>query len=207
MKRGYEGEEIVEGIVADKLAASCPHSAWKILTRRMAYDGSPFVSVERQSVQLPDGRVIDDYHQVTLPDFAIAVPVLTDGRILTLWQYKHGAGRVSLTFPAGHVEAGEEPDAAIRRELMEETGYQATSSVFFGSYVTSGNQRCNVMHLFVLTGCELVAQAHHDDLETWDLRLMTAGEIDKAKLDGHFAILPQLTAWLAYRSGWVGDGC
>ena len=49
---------------------------------------------------------------------------------------------------------------------MEDTGYRAAQAIFFGSYVTSGNQRCNLMHLFVLTGCEKVAEPDHDDLET-----------------------------------------
>lgn len=179
--------------------------AWHILSRKKVYVGAPFVTVERQTVRLPGGRIVEDYHQVALPDFSIAVPVLADGRIITLWQYKHGARCVSLTFPAGHLEAGEKPEAAIRRELMEETGYRASQAMFLGSYVNNGNQRCNLMHLFVLTGCEQEAAPEHDDLETWDMRLMTAGEIDKAKRDGHFAILPHLTAWLAYRSGWAGN--
>jgi ADP-ribose pyrophosphatase len=179
--------------------------AWEVLRRERVYDGTPFVTVERQTVRLPDGRIVEDYHQVTLPDFAIAVPVLTDGRIITLWQYKHGARCVSLTFPAGHVEPGEDPEYAIRRELMEETGYRASRAMCLGSYVTNGNQRCNVMHLFVLTGCEQAAMPQHDDLEAWDLRLMTGAEIEKALQNGRLAMLPQLTAWLAYRSGWTRD--
>ena len=183
-----------------KPASTQNTQSWEVVRREKVFDATPFVDVERQVVRLPDGREIDDFHIVSLPDFSIAVPVLSDGRILTLWQYKHGAGRYSLTFPAGHVEEGESPAAAITRELREETGYKASKITYFGSFVTNGNQRCNLMHLFFAEGCELTALPDHDDLETWDMRMMTADEIDKAMADGHFAILPHLAAWLAFRN-------
>jgi ADP-ribose pyrophosphatase len=108
---------------------------------------------------------VKDYHQVATSDFAIAVPVLADGRSVTLWQYKHGAGRVLLTFfPARHmVSRRKSRSGDSARTDGEDTGYRAAQTIFFGSYVTSGNQRCNLMHLFVLTGC---VEPDHDDLET-----------------------------------------
>ena len=105
---------------------------WEVLSTRRVHDGRPFVEVACETVRLPDGRVVEDYHRVVLPDYAVGVPILEDGRILTQWQYKHGAGCVSLTFPAGHIEAGEAPEAAIRREVLEETGHAAAGAIGFG---------------------------------------------------------------------------
>ncbi len=174
-------------------------SSWEVLRQELVYDGAPYVMVERQTVRLTGGLVVEDYHQVSLPDFAIAVPLLKDGRFLTLWQYKHGARCYSMTFPAGHIESGEDPAVAIRRELREETGYVAETCIGFGAYAVSGNQGCGRCHLFALTGCAPDGSPEHDDLETWDIRLMTMDEVEDAIRSGHCAILPQLAAWLAFR--------
>lgn len=173
---------------------------WEVLSTRRVHDGRPFVEVACETVRLPDGRVVEDYHRVVLPDYAVGVPILEDGRILTQWQYKHGAGCVSLTFPAGHIEAGEAPEAAIRRELLEETGHAAAGAIGFGGYVVSGNQGCGRAHLFALTGCRKVAEPDHDDLEEWTLRPMHAGEVEGAIRDGKLAILPHLAVWAVTRA-------
>lgn len=173
---------------------------WEVLAQDTVFDARPYIRVERQTVRLPGGRVIDDYYQVALPDHAIAVPVLDDGRVLTLWQYKHGCRRFGLTFPAGHVEAGEDPEVAIRRELREETGYAAAAARGFGSYTVNGNQGCGRAHLFALTGCRQTAAPDHDDLEVWEVRLLRAAEVDEAIAAGAVATLSHITVWLAARA-------
>lgn len=174
--------------------------SWTVVQTHTIYDAPPFVTLSVETVELPGGRVVNDYHQVHLPDFSIAVPILADGRILTLWQYKHGARCYSMTFPAGHLEPGEDALEAMQRELQEETGYVAENAVSFGSYAVSGNQGCGRAHLFALTGCRSAGVADHDDLETFDLRVMTVEEINAAIDQGHCAILPQLAVWLATRA-------
>jgi len=175
-------------------------AAWEVLGVRRVHDGRPFVAVECATVRLPDGRVIGDYHRVILPDYAVGVPILTDGRILTQWQYKHGAGCVSLTFPAGHIEPGETPEAAMRRELLEETGHAAQEVIGFGGFVVSGNQGCGRAHLFALQGCRKVAEPDHDDLEEWEVRPMHPAEVEGAIRDGQLAILPHLAVWAVTRA-------
>lgn len=55
----------------------------------------------------------------------VLLPVLPDGRILLVRQYRHAVGNFLWELVAGHIEPGETPRAAARRELREETGYQA----------------------------------------------------------------------------------
>lgn len=184
----------------DSLARPAKGSPWKVLSQETVYDGRPFVTLFRQCVRVADGREIDDFHLVALPDFAVAVPILRDGRILTQWQYKHGAGSYSLTFPAGHIEKGESPETAMRRELSEEVGHAAETIVSFGSYQVSGNQGCGRAHLFAMTGCHHVGAPHHDDLEAWDVRIMSVEEVDKALRGNNLDILPHLAVWLACRA-------
>ena len=169
--------------------------AWKILAEETIFDAMPFVGLSRQTVEVSDGRIIKDYYQVQLSDFAIACAVTEDGEVITLWQYKHGARRYGLTFPAGMIEPGEDPMLAMRRELLEETGYEAGEGETLGRYVVSGNQGCGAAHVFLFRNCRKVSVADAGDLEAMDLRLMTVAEVGAAVADGSTAILSHLAVW------------
>lgn len=173
---------------------------WDVIERRRVYDGLPFVALDVETVRLPDGRFIDDYYQVVLPDFCVAVPILDDSRILTQWQYKHGARCTSLTFPAGQMDPGETPQETMIRELREETGFAPGKTHFLGRYCVNGNQGCAHAHLFAMTECQQTGRPDHNDLEDWEVRFMKPSEIDGAIQDGHLAILPHLAVWYACRA-------
>src|SRR5690349_11737798 len=93
---------------------------WKVLRIHKTYSAPPYVKVEVHEVQLPDGRVIRDFHRVTMVEYSVAVAQTGDGRFVFERQYKHGIGEVTLTFPAGAIARGESPLAAAQRELLEE---------------------------------------------------------------------------------------
>ncbi len=57
------------------------------------------------------------------PDFVNVIALTADGRIVLVRQYRHGIDRMALEIPSGLVDKDEEPLAAARRELAEETGY------------------------------------------------------------------------------------
>ncbi|MDX2084207.1 MAG: NUDIX hydrolase [Candidatus Melainabacteria bacterium] len=59
------------------------------------------------------------------PGGVVAAPLLPDGRYVLVSQFRYPCGQTLLEFPAGKLERGEDPFAAIQRELVEETGYQA----------------------------------------------------------------------------------
>lgn len=159
----------------------------------------PYVEVRRQRVRTDAGKVVDDYYQVSLPDFAICCALTTEREVLTLWQYKHGARAWGLTFPAGLIEQGEDPELAMRRELIEETGYSAGAATFLGKFVCSGNQGAGWAHLFFMQDCRCIAQPKSGDLETMESRLMSAEEIDVAVRHGSVNGLPHLAVWTAAR--------
>ena len=91
----------------------------------------PWIQLSVEQVRLPDGRVVDDYYRIKLPDYAMVFAQTTDGKIIMERLYKHGIGRVSLGLPAGLVHAGEDPLAGAQRELLEETGYEASEYILW----------------------------------------------------------------------------
>ncbi|MGE5473134.1 MAG: NUDIX domain-containing protein [Ignavibacteriales bacterium] len=82
------------------------------------------ISLEKIAVELPDGR-ISNRDVVRHPGASMVIPVMDDGKIIMVRQYRKAIEKASLEMPAGKLDAGEEPLACAKRELEEETGYIA----------------------------------------------------------------------------------
>ncbi len=167
---------------------------WTIVKEETVFSAKPYVEVTCQHVVTDSGVEVRDYYQVKMPDFAMACALTQDGKVITLWQYKHGSRRYGLTFPAGEFR-NEDPAAAMRRELLEETGYEAQAVTDLGSYAVSGNQGCGTAHFYLMTGCLPIAEADSGDLEQMELKLMSVAAIDAALRDGEIAVMPHVALW------------
>jgi ADP-ribose pyrophosphatase len=73
---------------------------------------------------LPDGRRVS-FHAVRVPPVAYVLPLLDDGRVVLVRQYRPIVGAELWELPAGTIEADESPETCARRELREEAGYEA----------------------------------------------------------------------------------
>jgi len=80
--------------------------------------------VKRDTVRLPDGGTATREY-IMHPGAVMIVPRLPDGKLLLERQYRYPLARVFIEFPAGKIDHGETPEATARRELLEETGYEA----------------------------------------------------------------------------------
>lgn len=168
------------------------HAPWTVLDSREVFSAPPYVSVQTQRVRLPDGRQVHDFHRIVMPDYALVFPELPDGRLILLRQYKHGVGEVCLTFPAGTLNPGEDPLAAARRELKEETGYEAATWRYYGRYVTHANAFSNAAHLYTAAGCRKTAEPDSGDLEEMELLFMTRAELFEAARRSEFKLTSQI---------------
>lgn len=80
--------------------------------------------VRRERYTMPDGRRAD-LDAVRVPSVAYILPLLDDGRVVLIRQYRPIVGAEIWELPAGTIEAGESPEACAHRELAEEAGYAA----------------------------------------------------------------------------------
>ena len=142
---------------------------WQVLASDLVFDASPWIQISRQRVRLPDGRTVDDYHQIVLADYVVIAALTADNRMIMERMYKHGIGRVCLMLPAGAIDAGESPLDAARRELLEETGYAADRWQFLGEFVCQANYGCGTAHIYVAHGAHRVAKPDSGDLEEMEI--------------------------------------
>lgn len=96
---------------------------WKTLNSHYLHKG-PWATLRADKCEMPDGRIVDEYYVLEYPNWVNAVAITEDNKILMVTQYRHAAGITSLEIPGGVIDPGEEPLPAMRRELLEETGYQ-----------------------------------------------------------------------------------
>ena len=150
---------------------------WKTVNRETLFSAGPIREIARETVLLPDGRIVPDYYTAAMGDYAIVYAVTRDGHVLLLRQYKHGPRRVCLTFPGGHVSPGEDPASGVERELLEETGYRVSRLMLLGSFVVNANQGCNTAHLFRADGCWYEREPAPGDLEEMELIAMRPDEL------------------------------
>jgi ADP-ribose pyrophosphatase len=109
----------------------------KVLSSQTIYDG-PVFGIRRDEVIEPSG-VRTTREVITHPGSVVVLPVLPDGRILLIQQYRHAAHQYLWELVAGRIDPGESPREAATRELVEETGYRAKSlRVFLYMFPTPG---------------------------------------------------------------------
>lgn len=162
---------------------------WKTLDSQEVFSAPPWIKVHRQRVELPEGKIVSDYHKIDLPDFAMIYAEVPDGRVLVEKQYKHGLGQVSLVLPAGITKYGEDPLAAAKRELMEETGYHSNEWTSLGSFAMHGSYGCCQAHIFKAVGAFQTTDPDSGDLEEMDIVLMTKEELISALGNGEIGLL------------------
>jgi len=163
---------------------------WTVLDRKILLKKRPWLEVAEQRVRLPDGKVVDDYLDIGLPDFVVVFPETTEGDVVMLRQYKHGIGRTSLTLPGGHIDPGEAPADAARRELLEETGYAAGGLAALGCFFVNGNYGCGLAHFFRATDCRPERRPNPGDLEDMQIEVLDLDRVRQALFNGEIGSLP-----------------
>jgi ADP-ribose pyrophosphatase len=163
---------------------------WKLLGKQTLLSKPPWLTVESHAIELPNGRVIPDWTWVNTPDFVNVVAVTRDGQFLCFRQTKYAIEGISLAPVGGYLEPGEDPLETAKRELREETGYEAEAWHCFGKFAVDGNRGAGNAHLFLATGAHKVSEAHADDLEEMSLLLLSRDEVEAALRAGEFKLLP-----------------
>ena len=145
------GNAAEENTTAEGNTASDEQSLlWKEAKRTVLFETKVFTVTERTSVS-PDGTS-GQYIVNEAKDWVIVIPC-TDKNFLMVRQWRHGEQKLSVEFPGGVIETGEEPEKAALRELKEETGCTPGKLTFLGCM--NPNPALFANHVFMYCAEEL----------------------------------------------------
>lgn len=163
-----------------------------------------FLRIQRDRVIAPDGKD-RDREFILHPGAALAIPVLDDGSFVMERQYRHAVGTVILEFPAGKLDPGEEPAVAVRRELMEETGYEAREWRHLGRIHPAISYSNEFIDIYLARGLTL-RQAQLDPGEHLEVVNIGFDELKALIRRGEITDVKTLSAFLFYEKtlteGW-----
>lgn len=128
----------------------------------------------------------------------INVVALTDeGKVVLVRQYRHGSDTFTLEIPGGAVDPGEDMVEAGRRELREESGYEARELRYLGSVNPNPAFMMNRCGTLLATGCRRVGEIEQDPGEDLQVVELTQRELRQAMRDGHVdhALVFAALAW------------
>ena len=159
---------------------------WKKLSSHYIHKG-PWATLRSDRCEMPSGHIVEDYYVLEYSNWVNAVAITEDNQVLMVHQYRHAAGIVSLEIPGGVIDDGELPEQALRRELLEETGYQFDDfellSTIYGNPSTANNQT----YCYLAKGGRKVQEQKLDEQEELVVEIFTIAEVKQLLADNKIA--------------------
>ncbi len=146
----------------------------KTLSSEIVYNGRVF-NVKKDNVELSDGYKTT--REVVLHNGGVVIVAEYDNKIVLVRQCRYAVSDVLLELPAGRLEKDEEPLAAAKRELTEETGFKAAKWTDLGFICTSPGFTSEKLYLYLAQDLEFVKQ-NPDVGEIIDYELFPIAEIE-----------------------------
>ena len=161
----------------------------------------PWLTARRDCVQLPDGRIMDEYYVLEYPDWVNIIAIDKKGNMILVRQYRHALGQTNFELVAGVLEQDENPLDAAKRELLEETGYSGGEWHELMQLSANSSTMTNITHCFVATGVEKISEQHLDDTEDLEVYTFTQSEVKEMIRQGEFMQALMVAPLLRFFSG------
>lgn len=158
--------------------------AWSRVSSELVADCRVF-QVRRDLSRSPLDNREHDFYVLEAPDWINIIPLTVNDEVVMIEQYRHGTNSVTLEIPGGMVDAGETPQRAATRELLEETGYAATSEVLFlGKTRPNPALQNNWIHTYLTRNVEFKSAPVFDSTEHTSVRLVPIKDVPALIADG-----------------------
>lgn len=173
-----------------------PLSKWRKLTQRELFK-NPWWVYRQDTFTLPNGEV-GEYFYVHTNGSSIIIPVLDDGRIVMVKQYRYLCDEESLEFPCGGVKAGSDYWVTAARELEEEAGYHASEMIQVGQFNPFNGVTNEMCRVYVARGLMHVG-LKPDPTEEFEHLDLKPEEVDQRIRSGEIWDGMTIAAWFIGR--------
>ena len=133
----------------------------KRMGRELAYQGT-VLKVYKDHMKFSNGNT-EDWDFIHHDGAAAVIPVMDDGKILMVKQYRNALERDTLEIPAGKLDEGEDPVTGALRELKEETGAVPDTLLPMGIILPAPGCYGERLHLFLARGLHMGEQQPDED--------------------------------------------
>jgi 8-oxo-dGTP pyrophosphatase MutT (NUDIX family) len=178
---------------------------WNALETEPLQDCAVF-RVSRTLTESPHTGQRHAFFRIDSADWVNVVPVTSAGEIVMVRQYRHGLRDVTLEIPGGMVDAGETPEQAAARELLEETGYRAGTLAPLGSVNPNPALFGNRLFAFVARDCRRVAEIANENTEETVVELLAPAELRRLARAGRIDHGLVMAALFFFDLAREGDG-
>ena len=156
---------------------------WKILSSEYLFRDLWF-TVRKDICETPDGKIIDPYYVYEFSTWVSALALTEDNQVVMVRQYRHGIEETILEVPGGCVDDTDKNfEAAIARELMEETGYSFKEFSYLGKISPNPSTNTNWMHMFLATGGTRIKEQQLDHNEQIEVVILSLDELKQLVAD------------------------
>jgi 8-oxo-dGTP pyrophosphatase MutT (NUDIX family) len=167
---------------------------WKTLNSQWVVNHQ-WCKVRRDEVELPNGKIIDDYFINVRPEIALVLPITKNGEVVFVRQYRHGSGEILIELPAGAFDAQtEDSQIAASRELEEETGYTCDRWIKLATIYDNPVKDTNNIHIFLGLDARLLGKRNLDITEDIEVLLIPIQQVKSKILSGKFCVSGTITA-------------
>jgi ADP-ribose pyrophosphatase len=166
-------------------------------------DKNPWWTYKKDVCEDTDGESHEHYYGDG-PDCVLIIPILPDGRIALISQYRYITDGAQIEFPGGALDKDETPLDTAKRELREETGCEAEEMINIGKFYPMVAGWKSVAHVF-LAEVNIVAEPNPDASEQIELLYRRPDEIDEMARTNNITSGMSLAAWAIARNHFAHD--
>ena len=170
---------------------------WKKISEAVLFNNA-WWTYKHDALELPTGKP-GEYHYVHTNGSSMIVPVMDDGKIILVKQYRYLGGKESIEFPCGSVNDGATYDETAWQELAEETGYSALRLFLAGEFNPYNGVTDEICRVYLARELRYIGGTP-DETEEVEILMLSPGELDEKIRNGTIWDGMTIAAWCLVKS-------